>query len=45
MLLEIFVVFVSDFKQVFVFKETSYVKVSQSLQIMKVHVTDHLLFL
>ena len=44
MSIDISAVFISDFKQVFVCNETSYPKVSQSLQMMGNHVTDHLFF-
>ena len=35
-------VFVSDFEQVFVSNEMSYLKVSQYLQMIEMHVTDNL---
>ena len=35
-------VFVADFEQVFVSNEMSYLKVSQSLQMIEMHVTDNL---
>ena len=38
-------IFISDFEQFFICKEKSYVKVSQFLQMLKVHVTDYLPFL
>ena len=44
MSIDISAVFISDLKQIFVCNETSYPKVSQSLQMMGNHVTDHLFF-
>ena len=44
MSIDISAVFISDFKQAFVSNETSYPKVSQSLQMMENHVTDHPFF-
>ena len=45
MSLVISAVFIWNFEQVLVCKELNYVKVSEFLQMMKVHVTDHHLFL
>ena len=37
-------VFIPNFKKVFVCNETSYLKVSQLLQMMEVHIIDDLFF-
>ena len=44
MSITVYVVFIFVFEQVFVCKENTYLYVSQSLQLMEVHITDRLLF-